>query len=60
MEEEVEKALEQKRRERFKKTSYAKMLAGPLSSENSPEMSIAEQIVRDEIVEFAFEEAEPR
>uniref|UniRef100_A0A915AFU1 B-related factor 1 n=1 Tax=Parascaris univalens TaxID=6257 RepID=A0A915AFU1_PARUN len=57
LEEEVEKALEKKRREKFKKTPYAKMMSESLVKE-SPELRLADPLVRDEIVEMAFDAGE--
>uniref|UniRef100_F1KRU3 B-related factor 1 n=1 Tax=Ascaris suum TaxID=6253 RepID=F1KRU3_ASCSU len=59
LEEEVEKALEKKRREKFKKTPYAKMMSESLVKE-SPELRLADPLVRDEIVEMAFDAGDER
>uniref|UniRef100_A0A9J2Q2X5 Cyclin-like domain-containing protein n=1 Tax=Ascaris lumbricoides TaxID=6252 RepID=A0A9J2Q2X5_ASCLU len=59
LEEEVEKALERKRREKFKRTLYAKMLTDSLVKE-SPELRLADAMIRNEIVEVAFDAGEER
>ncbi|KHN85330.1 Transcription factor IIIB 90 kDa subunit [Toxocara canis] len=59
LEEEVEKALERKRREKFKKTPYAKMMSESLVKE-SPELRVADLVVRNEIVDMAFDASDER
>uniref|UniRef100_A0A2K6VQN9 B-related factor 1 n=2 Tax=Onchocercidae TaxID=6296 RepID=A0A2K6VQN9_ONCVO len=56
MEAEVERALEKRRKERFKRTQYARMMSGSLGSE-SDELTPADAIVRNEIVDLVFSAA---
>ncbi|KAK6738697.1 hypothetical protein RB195_020671 [Necator americanus] len=53
IEEELERALEKKRREKFKQTRYAKLVAGEL---NDPEVGTAEEaLVRDEVMDTVYQ-----
>ncbi|EFO21323.2 BRF1 protein [Loa loa] len=56
MEAEVERALEKRRKERFKRTQYAQMMSGSLGSE-SDELTPADAVVRNEIVDLVFSAA---
>ncbi|KAM3722158.1 Transcription factor IIIBsubunit [Dirofilaria immitis] len=56
MEAEVERALEKRRKERFKRTQYARMMSGSLGSE-SDELTPADAVVRNEIVDLVFSAA---
>uniref|UniRef100_A0A0R3RHB3 B-related factor 1 n=1 Tax=Elaeophora elaphi TaxID=1147741 RepID=A0A0R3RHB3_9BILA len=56
MEAEVERALEKRRKERFKRTQYARMMSGSLGSE-SDELTLADAVVRNEIVDLVFSAA---
>lgn len=56
MEAEVERALEKRRKERFKRTQYARMMSGSLASE-SDELTPADAVVRNEIVDLVFSAA---
>uniref|UniRef100_A0AAF5PVZ1 B-related factor 1 n=1 Tax=Wuchereria bancrofti TaxID=6293 RepID=A0AAF5PVZ1_WUCBA len=56
MEAEVERALEKRRKERFKRTQYARMMSGSLGSE-SDELTPADALVRNEIVDLVFSAA---
>ncbi|CAG9538811.1 unnamed protein product [Cercopithifilaria johnstoni] len=56
MEVEVERALEKRRKERFKRTQYARMMSGSLGSE-SDELTPADAVVRNEIVDLVFSAA---
>ncbi|VDK87951.1 unnamed protein product [Litomosoides sigmodontis] len=56
MEAEVERALEKRRKERFKRTQYARMMSGSLASE-SDELTVADAVVRSEIVDLVFSAA---
>lgn len=60
LEKEVEMALEKKRKEKFKKTPYAKMMVGSLSEDasTSSEMAEAEKMVCNEIVDYVFDAAD--
>ncbi|CAJ0604711.1 unnamed protein product [Cylicocyclus nassatus] len=52
IEEELERALEKKRREKFKQTRYAKIVAGDL--EDSEVGTAEEALLRDEVVDTVF------
>ncbi|KAE9419154.1 hypothetical protein Angca_008316, partial [Angiostrongylus cantonensis] len=53
IEEELERALEKKRRERFKHTSYAKIVA------DDPEVGVAEEaLLRDEVMDSVYRAAD--
>uniref|UniRef100_A0A915PZ37 B-related factor 1 n=1 Tax=Setaria digitata TaxID=48799 RepID=A0A915PZ37_9BILA len=56
VEAEVERALEKRRKERFKRTQYARMISGSLGSE-SDELTLADAMVRNEIVDLVFSAA---
>ncbi|VDM96118.1 unnamed protein product [Thelazia callipaeda] len=56
MEEEVERALEKKRKERFKRTYYARLMSESLGLE-SDELASADAVVRNEIVDLVFSAA---
>ncbi|KAL3993713.1 Transcription factor TFIIB repeat family protein [Acanthocheilonema viteae] len=56
MEAKVERALEKRRKERFKRTQYARMMSGSLGSE-SDELTPADAVVRNEIVDLVFSAA---
>ncbi|EYC38561.1 hypothetical protein Y032_0710g1732 [Ancylostoma ceylanicum] len=52
IEEELERALEKKRREKFKQTRYAKLVAGEI---DDPEVGTAEEaLVRDEVMDTVY------
>ncbi|GMR36372.1 hypothetical protein PMAYCL1PPCAC_06567, partial [Pristionchus mayeri] len=55
IQEEVERALEKKQREKFRKGPYAKMVGG--SIEGGEEMVKAEKMIRDEILDTVYREA---
>ncbi|WKX95643.1 hypothetical protein Q1695_012252 [Nippostrongylus brasiliensis] len=56
MEDELERALEKKRRERFRNTRYAKMVAGEI---DDPEVGVAEgKLVQNEIMDSVFRAAD--
>ncbi|CAI4230112.1 unnamed protein product [Auanema sp. JU1783] len=56
VEEEIEKALEKKRREKFKHTPYAKIVAGAI---DDPDVGQAEErLVRNDIIDSVFEAAD--
>lgn len=56
MEAEVERALEKRRKERFKRTQYAQLMSGSLGFE-SDELTQADAVVRNEIVDLVFSAA---
>uniref|UniRef100_A0A0N5ALQ2 B-related factor 1 n=1 Tax=Syphacia muris TaxID=451379 RepID=A0A0N5ALQ2_9BILA len=60
LEEKLELALEKKRREKFKRTPYAKMMTSSLTDDanESPELLEAEKIVCNELVDYVFDTAE--
>ncbi|KAJ1353263.1 hypothetical protein KIN20_009857 [Parelaphostrongylus tenuis] len=56
IEEELERALEKKRREKFKHTCYAKMVAGEI---DDPEVGVAEEaLVRNDIMDSVYRAAD--
>ncbi|MFH4976621.1 hypothetical protein AB6A40_003330 [Gnathostoma spinigerum] len=56
MEEKVERALDEKRRDRFKRTPMAKVISGSLGDESS-ELSEADSVVRSELIDTVFDAA---
>lgn len=58
MEADVEAALDKKRKEKFSKSQYAKLISVGLDSENSGLEKAAEEMVREEVIKAVFDAAE--
>uniref|UniRef100_A0A914WTK0 B-related factor 1 n=1 Tax=Plectus sambesii TaxID=2011161 RepID=A0A914WTK0_9BILA len=59
LESEVQRALDEKRRERFKRGPYAKLAVDDTFAAVDPELAVADEIVRDLILDDVDQDGEP-